>query len=120
MAIVTLLVGFIFGGIHCIACSFDFSSRIELFLWCISSAAIAGVHVIFSVCVGILGGLSLIQSDNSLADLVGDSVALWFCLASLLYIFARGASPVVAFATLRSLPPGAYQTVCWTTLVPHL
>ena len=36
--------------------------------------------------------------------------------ATMLYILAL----VLAFKSLRELPPGAYETVHWTTLVPHI
>ena len=36
--------------------------------------------------------------------------------ATILYILAL----VLASKSLRELPPGAYETVHWTTLVPHI
>ena len=35
--------------------------------------------------------------------------------ATMLYILY-----ILAFKSLRELPPGAYKTVHWTTLVPHI
>lgn len=37
-----------------------------------------------------------------------------------LYFVARVILLVVAFSSLRSLPPAAYETVYWTTLIPHV
>ena len=38
----------------------------------------------------------------------------------ILYIIARAVTLVLAFTSLRDLPPGAYQTVHWTTFIPHV
>ena len=40
--------------------------------------------------------------------------------ATILYILARAVTLVLAFKSLRELPPGAYETVHWTTLIPHI
>ena len=37
-----------------------------------------------------------------------------------LYIFARAITLALAFTTLRSLPSAAYETVQWTTFIPHV
>ena len=40
--------------------------------------------------------------------------------AGILYILARAVTLVLAFMSLRDLPPGAYETVYWTTFIPHI
>ena len=40
--------------------------------------------------------------------------------AGILYILARAVTLVLAFTSLRDLPPGAYETVYWTTFIPHI
>ena len=40
--------------------------------------------------------------------------------AGLLYILARVFTLVLAFTSLRELPPGAFDTVHWTTFIPHI
>jgi hypothetical protein len=37
-----------------------------------------------------------------------------------LYIIARVVLLVLAFLSLKSLPPKAYETVNWTTFMPHI
>ena len=40
--------------------------------------------------------------------------------AGILYILARAITLVLAFTSLRDLPPGAYESVHWTTFIPHV
>ena len=37
-----------------------------------------------------------------------------------LYIIARVVTLVLAFTSLRDLPPGAREAVHWTTFIPHV
>ena len=37
-----------------------------------------------------------------------------------LYIIARAVTLVLAFMSLRELPLGTYETVHWTTFIPHI
>ena len=39
---------------------------------------------------------------------------------SIPYILAWTVTFVLAFASVRDLPPGAYETVHWTTFIPHI
>lgn len=39
---------------------------------------------------------------------------------STFYLIARAILLALAFASLRSLHPDAYQTVHWTTFIPHI
>ncbi|KAG1730955.1 uncharacterized protein EDB91DRAFT_1155747 [Suillus paluster] len=51
------------------------------------------------------------------------SVHLVYCsvvIISLMYIPARVTLVVLMMLSLRSLPPGAYDTIAWTKFVPHL
>ncbi|KAG2738371.1 hypothetical protein P692DRAFT_20758699, partial [Suillus brevipes Sb2] len=36
------------------------------------------------------------------------------------YVFSRITIFVLMFLSLRSLPPGAYDTVAWTMHIPHV
>ena len=38
----------------------------------------------------------------------------------ILYILARVVTLVLVFTSLRGLLPGAYETVHWTTFIPHV
>jgi hypothetical protein len=97
----------VFGGIHCVAWSFQFPSHIERLLWRMSSLTIT--------CVPAL--------DLASAVLVGLGVDLGagiITVAIVPYIVARIMLLVLPFMALRSLPIDAYQTVHWTTFIPHV
>ena len=62
---------------------------------------------------GVLLGLLLLD--------IGDAVLYFVPLSGgILYILARVITLVLAFTSLRDLPPGAYETVHWTTFIPHV
>ena len=48
--------------------------------------------------------------------------SFFFCTISgaILYIIAWVVTLVLAFMSLRDLPPGAYKTIHWTTFIPHV
>ncbi|OAX33713.1 hypothetical protein K503DRAFT_869382 [Rhizopogon vinicolor AM-OR11-026] len=104
----------IFGGIHCIAWFFAFPTYPEQVLWHISAVAIIavpwfGLFFVF---------LSTTFPENSvLQDLM-----LWITvfMPPPLYITGRIILLVLMATTLRNLRPDAYQTMLWTSLVPHL
>jgi len=126
---ITMVAGVAFGAIHCVAWSFNFRSHIELLLWRLSSIAITAVPTLF--------GLSLLlfylfdKYENAGPVFVRYFLRFWVApfagivfsfmpLLGLLYILARVTTIVLAFMNLSSLPPGAFQAVHWTTLIPHL
>ena len=112
---IVLGVGVCFGAIHCISWGFSFPTDTELLMWRVSCVAITAVPIYIS-----LGFL--------LADRLGDKfdlfviIGFYFCPLSggILYILARAITLVLAFTSLRDLPPGAYETVHWTTFIPHV
>ena len=117
---IVLGVGVCFGAIHCIAWRFSFPTHIELLMWRISSIAITAVPVyiplilVFGLAFGWLVGAQMSEK----------LVLIVFCFGPLvgviLYILARAVTLVLAFTSLRDLPPGAYETVHWTTFIPHI
>ena len=106
-------VGVCFGAIHCIAWHFSFPTPTELLMWRISSVAMTAVPIYMPLIFFL--GIWLIKTE------FGDA-ALYFGPLSggILYIIARAVTLVLAFTSLRDLPPGAYQTVHWTTFIPHV
>jgi hypothetical protein len=108
---ITLAAGVVFGAIHCVAWSFHFPSHTESLLWRISSAVITTVPVFIFVATVVA-----VASKNDMTY----PLIVSLVLSGLLYVAARVITVALAFVTLASLPLGAFQTVHWTTLVPHV
>ena len=115
--LIVLSVGFYFGAIHCIAWFFSFPTRAELLIWRISSAAIAGVPIyiffLFNF-AGLLENMDLKEKYRKFVIHFGPLSAV------IPYIIARALTLVLVVTSLRDLPPGAYETVNWTTFIPHV
>ena len=95
--VVIAWVGVLFGVIHCLAWHFSFPTHTELLMWRISSVAIT-VAIFF----------------------MPMAVTFFSLFAGVVYIIARAITLVLAFISLRDLPPGAYETVHWSTFIPHI
>ena len=104
-----ILVGMTFGAVHCIAWSYQFPSHPEQIIWRSSTVAI--------ICVPVAAAASVAISALTRIHLV---TSLGVSSSFLIYVTARAALLVLAFMSLRSLPSGAYQTVDWTTHIPHI
>ena len=102
-------IGVCFGAIHCIAWIFSFPTHMELLIWRISSIAIAAVPIFIFLVTLLAATLDNVHLASAL-----------ILPAGILYILARAVTLVLAFTSLRDLPPGAYETVHWTTLIPHV
>jgi len=122
----------IFGAIHCIAWSFEIPSPTEQLLWCISSLTISFVPLLL-LAMGWLTAFSDWDNLNLPEWLTAFSnwinLPMWllqlflgipFISLTFLYFLACGILLVVAFMSLVSLPSDAYQTVNWTTFIPHI
>ena len=114
--LIMLGVGICFGAIHCIAWHFSFPTYTELLMWRISSVAITAVPVYIPLVFSLGGWLSETDFENF------GVILIYFGPLSggILYILARAVTLVLAFTSLRGLPPGAYETVHWTTFIPHV
>jgi len=111
------VIATIFGAIHCVAWSFQFPSHTEQLLWRIASLSITSVPMLV---VFAERGRELFD-EQSLPHRKLAMVLDWLSYASLiLYILSRVTLLVIALTSLRSLPPGAYETVHWTIFIPHV
>jgi len=119
--VVAVLFAMIFGAIHCIAWSFRFPTDIEQLLWHISCLAIMCMPVVLLVSDW-LGFFDRFDNTNTgwVETLLGMVLALVHLSFFTLYVLARVTLLVLAFISLRSLPPDAYRTVHWTTFIPHM
>ena len=107
--LIVLGVGVCFGAIHCIAWGFSFPTYAELLMWRISCVVITAVPVYI-----FLGSALSVWLKNMGITLIS------ILPAGILYILARAITLTLVFTSLRDLPPGAYETVRWTTFIPHL
>ena len=108
-----ILVAMVFGGIHCVAWSFAFPSPTEQLLWKISSITITGIPLA-------VAGVWFIYDQLNDENPVSDILYITYYLLLFPYPVSRILLLVLSLSTLRSLPPSAYQTVQWTTFLPHV
>ena len=113
--IIMLGVGICFGAIHCIAWGFSFPTHTEMLIWRISSVAISAVPVYIPLMFGL--GRWLENTDFGTICYIA---YISIIPAGILYILARAVTLVLALTSLRDLPPGAFDTVHWTTFIPHV
>ena len=106
-----------FGGIHCIAWGFPFPTHIESLTWDIASATLIAVPVYVAWMPNLGYFLGRMMDSAEFGDTVDYFVAF---SGGILYILARAVTLVLAFTSLRELPPGAFDTVHWTTFIPHI
>ena len=114
---IVLGVGVCFGAIHCIAWGFSFPTHTGLLMWRASCVAITAVPIYIT--------LGLLLSRWLLTRMHLDKFRIFVLRLGpisgfTLYIIARMVTLVLAFTSLRDLPPGAYETVHWTTFIPHV
>jgi hypothetical protein len=131
-----LLLGLclLYGGIHATSWNGHFPTDIERSMWRVSSCLVAGTGVAFwlpwallSVQEGvgaILAGWLMERGWGKVDDtfiyflsLFVNAVAI---LMLLVYSFARLFLVTEAFISIRSLPVGAYDTVSWVNVLPHV
>ena len=103
-------VGIFFGAIHCIAWHFPFPTHTELLIWRISTVAITAVPIYIPLTFFFMG----------IGGIITVIAVLSIFPAGLLYILAQVFTLALAFTSLRELPHGAFDTVHWTTFIPHI
>ncbi len=124
-------IGTVFGAIHCIAWSFHFPSDIERLLWRIFSLVITaipsaslfiGYPVFFSLAICLC--FTAICGSSREKNVYKNLLRLWNAFTTftgpILYTSARIGLLVLSFTSLRSLTVDTYQTVHWTTFIPHV
>ena len=117
--LIMLGVGVCFGAIHCIAWHFSFPTHAELSIWRISSVAMTAVPFYIPLTLLLAGWLEDMGFDTA-AVTIGGISAFSIFPAGILYIVARVFTLALAFTSLRELPHGAFDTVHWTTFIPHV
>ncbi|KAJ6449584.1 hypothetical protein C8R45DRAFT_917237 [Mycena sanguinolenta] len=114
-----LLVGAVFGGIHCAAWNAIFPTPAEMWIWRTSSlviAAIAGLLCLLGMIGTTIDGYWGEDSAPVLTEVFGAITMLTI----LIYTAARLILIVLPLAELRSLPASAFVDVNWSTYIPHI
>ncbi|KAJ7366343.1 hypothetical protein DFH08DRAFT_1071871 [Mycena albidolilacea] len=124
---IELLVGSLFGLVHCAAWNAHFPSTAELRIWRSCSLVIAATPPTVTLMLG-FSLLSLKMGRHFGEDTFMGSVAApcvfildnIFAASVAAYITARLLLITLSFTTLRALPPGAFVDVNWSKYIPHL
>ena len=114
--LIGLFVGILFGGIHCVAWSFDFPSIPEKYIWRTSAATITAVPLIFFV---IVENVRMQTTDDCFHYFSGLRI-LTVCFAIILYCISRAALVVLPILSLRCLPQEAFIDFQWSSFIPHI
>lgn len=115
------VLGMAFAAIHFIAWNSEFPSQIELLLWRTSCVTMVAVPLAVTILCGIWEVDPEIGARTwSIVAVTLGVVACTLPLIVLLYLFARIATLVMAFTTLREMLSDAFKIVDWAILIPHL
>jgi hypothetical protein len=131
----------VFGMIHCLGWNFLFPGHAEQILWRVASI---GIPYIFSAFLSLFFQITMPQIlarllPSELIDIhtlerlvnkqtIDTFIRLWNKFVTnatgmyimIQYIPARLTIIVLMMLSLRSLPPGAYDTVVWSEFIPHV
>ncbi|KAG1732838.1 hypothetical protein EDB19DRAFT_1246315 [Suillus lakei] len=127
--IIGCVSGIVYGGIHCLGWNFLFSRHAEHILWRVASIAMvyAPLMTFFVFTTISVVDMKLVdfgwiwdKIPSRLQVIISASYACFEILSTLFYAFARVTTVVLMMLSLRSLPPGAYDTVAWTNFIPHV
>uniref|UniRef100_A0A0W0GF53 Uncharacterized protein n=2 Tax=Moniliophthora roreri TaxID=221103 RepID=A0A0W0GF53_MONRR len=113
LSVSVFIIAGLFGAIHCIPWEFQFPTHTEKLLWRVSALTITtgpSAMVIMLMFVGLSG-------TSNWLEMILIVIAV---LPSVLYVIGRIILIVLALTALRDLAPSAYQTVEWTTFIPHI
>ncbi|KAG2109821.1 hypothetical protein DEU56DRAFT_749915 [Suillus clintonianus] len=105
--------GMVFGGIHYLGWNYLFQRHAEHMLWRAASLGIACAPVLLFLAIGCR---IWIGPPGNIGQVIMMLVTI---ISPFIYIVARIIIIVLMMLSLRSLPLGVYDTVAWTTFIPH-
>ncbi|KAF7984840.1 hypothetical protein HWV62_10787 [Athelia sp. TMB] len=116
--IIALVVAMVFGAVHCIAWSDGFRTPLERQLWRTSAITVVAVPPALAV---VLVAAMLVENIFGISsEHITIGIVSFYVPLALMYVAARLALIAISFTSLSMLPVAAYQTVQWTTFVPHI
>lgn len=103
---------FIYGAIHLASWNVTLPSDVELWMWRASA--------LYCTAVGPLLGVAVAIEDVSTYNQKFFGVLLAVFLGFYPYILVRSFMVVEIFVSLRALPYGVYESVQWSSFIPHI
>ncbi|KZP33978.1 hypothetical protein FIBSPDRAFT_924328 [Athelia psychrophila] len=127
--IIGLALAMVFGAIHCAAWSFAFPSLAEQRVWRVCAIAIVAIPLALTVALVVFmvfnpgppvpfNQAQPLPTGHSAYTYHIPLICMYLC--AFMYIPARIFLLGLSFSTLRHLPLSAYQTIQWTTFIPHI
>ncbi|KZP13319.1 hypothetical protein FIBSPDRAFT_1049459 [Athelia psychrophila] len=113
-----IVVAMAFGAVHCISWYSDFQTDLQRHLWRLSAVAIVAIPPSLYI-TGYLGH-SLTSGTAKPPRLGMLLTGVMYTTTFVIYITARLVLIILSCTSLRGLPVSAYETVRWTTLIPHV
>ncbi|KAG1750991.1 hypothetical protein EDD22DRAFT_915690 [Suillus occidentalis] len=118
--------GVVFGAIHCLGWNV-FPGHTEQIIWRVASIGVtcSPLMAFFAFALPVFSYITAMSygrvTHGYYIDTVIDFLAGFFrWLGTISYVCSRVIMLVLVFMSLRSLPPGAYDTVAWIKHIPHL
>ncbi|KAK7030834.1 hypothetical protein VNI00_013942 [Paramarasmius palmivorus] len=124
--VVSYLVAILFGAIHCCAWNFDFPTELEAMIWRVASLVVTCLPLFVGIFHTLLDDESPFQWELPFAPrvmVIYQNTNVFECIlvvVAMSYVAARLALITIALSALRALSPEAYQTVQWTSYIPHI
>ena len=103
----------VFGAIHVASWNVRLPSDVELWMWRGSSLYCLMTGTTVAV-------FMLLSAYDKLPSWLDGIFKNLFLFVGPLYIIVRAYMIVEVFLSLRALPPGAFQSVQWSSLIPHV
>lgn len=101
-----------FGAIHVASWNTRLPSDVELWMWRASS--------IYCLISGVMFVVLAILDSRNLVSLVKGFLDLFFWAFATVYVIIRVFMIVEVFLSLRALPRSAFESVQWSSFVPHI
>ncbi|KAE9390354.1 hypothetical protein BT96DRAFT_833558, partial [Gymnopus androsaceus JB14] len=108
-----MLIGALFGSIHCIAWTFQFPTTVERELWQV-------ISLCMTIAPPIIPLTTLAAVAFPYSNIVNFFMKAFVILVILIYVVARLSMSVLVFVLLRDLPTGVFEDVQWSKYIPHV
>jgi len=115
---VLLFLFFVFGGLHFITWSFEMPTQAELWMWRGASIILCAVPLVISITLAIMVKLKMLDGKPMGSRTWYHFLIPVFLLVFILHPAARLILAIDSLVLLRDLPPTAYLSLSWSSVVP--